>query len=125
MHKPVRLAWVPRKQFVEARYENWIQKMVFVKTHGLENAIYMSDLNAVANDEGKLLRDVVICDACNEDVLEESFLMVEKSFCYHKECALRRGYLPLVQREQHSSIEKLPDNVISIRDWLKKEEDNG
>lgn len=109
-------AWVPRQAFVETRFENWKKKKKFIAETGMEDHVVLSDLEKPVAPGGKLLRDVVLCDGCNEDIEEEKFLMVEKQLCYHRQCALHRGMI----EASDGPIEELPPNVISIAAWLAK-----
>lgn len=77
---------IDRKQFIEARYKRFQQNKPMLEQSG---AIF-TDLDRNYGDG--LMKDVVICDRCNENILDHSFIMLERSRVYHLDCI--RSELP-------------------------------
>lgn len=106
-----------RQPFVEARYKNFLAKKKWLKENGLEAAYHMTDLDRTYKGFTKPMKDVVICDRCQEDVQEHIFVMVENSFVYHRACVLSE--YPELFMEEEPKIEPA-SNVVFLHDFRKK-----
>ena len=106
------LGVVNRSDFVKTRYENFLANKKTLESYPPEirKMIITSDLDQTETHKGvtKVLRDVVLCDRCNEDITEVSFMgrIAEGQlyFVYHRLCLDKKELDEL----------KLPDNVIDL-----------
>lgn len=86
---------VNREKFVAERYRNFLEKKEALSILLRGNLVMLTDLDQVCEDiGGKKLKDVVICDSCNQDITEPSFIMLEGQKVYHYACCKQRPDLP-------------------------------
>lgn len=80
-----------REEFVEARYRSFIEKKDLLHTVDPTGRFFtITDLDAACgfgDNPARLLSDIVLCDVCHEDIREARFVMLERSRCYHIDCA--------------------------------------
>lgn len=122
--------YLDRATFVEQRYQSFLKKKAFLDKVDPERAVWhLTDLDYVYEKLGKPLKDVVICERCNEDIADDKFIMLEDSYCYHDACVqddpwyVKRPALvttapaPLPEPEPEPEIAEpaLPPNVILFR----------
>jgi len=81
-----KIQYVDRKGFVEQRYESFKRKKAFFEKHQLTSYVHLTDLDKTYPEFGKPMKEVVLCDRCNQDILDEKFPMVEKELVYHPKC---------------------------------------
>lgn len=101
---------VNREKFVKDRYERFLEKKKMIQEQGLEKLVHLTDLDKDYGD-GKM-RDIVICDCCNENVNDEKFLMLEDVKVYHMECAVNYMSEKLVEHfanELRGRVVKKPE----------------
>ena len=106
MSKKIKL--VNKKEFVENRYKNFLDKINFFKKNNIgmlkdkhqlvfvaidyeketkTNFGIMTDLNKDCEIEGvQKYKDLVLCDKCQKNIFENQFIMFENSFIYHENC---------------------------------------
>jgi hypothetical protein len=81
-----------REEFLEARYINFKRKKAFMESIDPTMGTWiMADLDS-PGPNGRLLSDIIICDACNEDIRDHQFIMFEASMVYHGACARKRDW---------------------------------
>lgn len=106
------IKWVDRADFVKNRYENWLRKkQVFAETMP-QGSYHMSDLDRIYEGETKPLKDIVVCDSCNEDILEPKFVMVEEQLVYHAKCTAHLPKTAAFREQEKEAPTPLPANVI-------------
>jgi hypothetical protein len=117
-----------REDFIEARMVRYIAKKRFLekmeKQTG-EKWFHITDLDKTYPPFTKPMREVVICDGCNEDIEDEEFVFLERQLCYHKKCAIGREWYRR-KPDKNLAVETevvesaaLPDNVIPFRKETK------
>jgi len=112
MKKPIAV-WLPRDAFLKLRYARFKKKKKILDEIDPDREwSYLTDMDdpklAV---KGKPLRDVLLCDRCNEDIEEDRFLMLEGQQAYHRACVQHEKWFP---KEPDPKPEPLPDNVIPL-----------
>lgn len=100
---------IKRSDFVSSRYANYQKKLAFLKQSGAEAAFHLSDLDKTYEGHDKPLKDIVICDACNEDITDDTIISYHSSRIYHEKCAKNYG-CALPPEEPPMSY----DNVVSL-----------
>lgn len=101
---------VLREEFVKARYERFLKKKAFLESCLPEEAYTLTDLDQSDPECGKQIKDMVLCDFCNEDILEPTFVMFCASSVYHEACAKKDPGFSLPPEAPAVSYE----NVISL-----------
>ena len=78
---------VVRSEFIEERYKRFKESMLMWEKEagGIPSWVYITDLDSTEPD-GTKVKDLVLCDSCNGNITDYSFLMFEKSLVYHKKC---------------------------------------
>lgn len=99
---------VERVDFVESRYRNFLKKKE-IFGWPLPKWATMTDLDRDYG-LGKPMKDVVVCDACNEDILERFITMFEDRSVYHGACAKTYSGYNLKETAPITSY----DNVVSV-----------
>ncbi len=89
--KKPKVQWrlINKAEFITARYENFLRKKKWlIENLGetWDDFVVMSDLDRVYEGETKPLKELVVCDRCNEYIEDEEFIMFEESRVYHKAC---------------------------------------
>lgn len=86
MKKEVKM--VERKLFLKIRYENFLLKQLQLDAVDPDRQLFhLTDLDEPKfSVNGKLLRDIILCDRCNSDIEELFFIMIDENFCYHEKC---------------------------------------
>ena len=116
--------YIDRRVFIDERYTNFLKKkkqLVKIWPLKFEGVLidfgfgFMTNLDAVS--EGKLLKDTVICDRCNEDILDSHVLLFENSFVYHEACVKNDDWF--IPRVPCVGV-KVIDNVVSLAQWRKE-----
>jgi hypothetical protein len=85
--------WINRKSFTEKRYKNYLEKREFFGG-AIGKTVILTDLTTIEPATGIPMKELVICDMCNENIFEDPFIMVENSLCYHRVCS---SELPILQ----------------------------
>lgn len=106
--KPPTYYRLNRADFVKTRYERYQKSLELTKELG--SLVYQTDLDHVEPESGKQLKDVVICDCCNEDITDETIVGFENSRIYHEACAATYNGFNLKPQEPPVSYA----NVISL-----------
>lgn len=110
-----------RAEFVEKRYERFLQKKKWLKETGMDAIGHLTDLDRIYKPFTKPMKDVVICDRCQEDVLDPVIVSLEASFIYHKVCIQHE--LPA----EEASVEPQPEpisNLVWLDDFRNKGNDD-
>ena len=77
---------IVRSEFIEERYKRFKKSMAeWDAAGGIPDWVYITDLDSTEPD-GTKVKDLVLCDSCNGNITDYSFLMFEKSLVYHKKC---------------------------------------
>lgn len=77
---------VIKDEFIKVRYANYQAKLKYLTEMNLLDKAILTDLDKTYEGFTKPMREVVICDGCNEEILTETFIMVENSRCYDHIC---------------------------------------
>lgn len=80
------VVWVERRRFTEIRYERFVAKKAALRDSPLGPSTYLTDLDAEHRELGIPMKELVLCDRCNENIEEAYFLMFEGSLCWHEKC---------------------------------------
>lgn len=106
-----------REDFVTERYKRFKKNREFWdQIDPNRETMTFTDLDRDYGDG--LMKDIVLCDTCNENITDSQFLLFENSYCYHFDCAEKRhGY----KREQHVQVEKY-ENIINMMQWREEHE---
>lgn len=94
--------WFDREEFLEWRYIRWAQAVE--AWGGILGASADLDADSGIIGEGggtKVLRDVLLCDSCNEDITEAKFILLEEVKVYHASCASASGFPAFVWKKGH------------------------
>jgi hypothetical protein len=67
----------------------------------------MTDLDSNYGGE-KMLKDVILCDRCNEDIEQSHFVILESQYVYHTTCCQDDDWFK-------SHAKKPPINVIPLK----------
>jgi hypothetical protein len=87
---------VDRDTFVRNRYRRFKLMQEFVLTAKLDPKDYITvDLDSCYGGD-KRLKDVVICDMCNEEILDPFIVLFAEERVYHKKCI--EGEMPQVDK---------------------------
>lgn len=87
----MKITWqlIKTSEFIEKRYERFLQNKKTIQEarekFGEFNYIH-TDLDAIDPETGKPVKELIICDRCNQYIFDELFPMKENSFVYHKHC---------------------------------------
>jgi len=101
---------VPRADFVESRYRRFKESQALIGALSDAGLVHRTDLDEIDPDSGKPIRDLVLCDRCNEDILDSSIVTFCSSRVYHKACA--KTYTGYDLRPEEPPVSW--DNVIAL-----------
>lgn len=107
-----------REDFVKARYERFLEKQKYLKETGMEYIAHLTDLDRIYKPFTKPMKDVVICDRCQQDVLDPVIVSLEAAFIYHKACIQHELPKELPTQPEPEPI----DNIVWLDDFRKKGE---
>lgn len=104
--------WINRKDFVEKRYKNFKLNKKRLSELGLpKNRYVLSDLNKIYEGDDRPLRDIVLCDRCNENIEDSHFVMFEEQLVYHRSC---------IKSELPEDFGVSVDNIVFLEDWRNR-----
>lgn len=90
---------IQKAPFIEKRYENFLRHKKFLEKYpSVEKHISLTDLDRIYDGMNKPMKDVVICDRCQQDVTEDHVVDVEKVFMYHRGC-LREDEIAVLKND--------------------------
>lgn len=80
--------YVDRATFLRDRYQSFLASKQYLDEVDPTRAVsHLTDLDDPTLAIGGVpLRDVVLCDRCNEPIQEPAFVFFEASMCYHRAC---------------------------------------
>lgn len=112
--------WATRDKFVADRYSRFLE---FKKSPISKlPIIHATDLDQLDRESGLYIRDMVLCDRCNQNIEDKFFIIFEKGFVYHFECVKNEAdKIPNGARQEYKI--DLPEGVLSFQDFKRKKED--
>ena len=84
--KKLKFHYVVREDFIKKRYENFLVSKKNLATYPPELQKFCHITNLDHNYGDGPMKDFIICDRCNEYIKDETFVMMENQFVYHREC---------------------------------------
>lgn len=114
---------VPREHFVAERYERWVLKKAQLEAMeksgiAVKHMVYMTDLDKVYTGDTKTASEIILCDHCNEDILDDNVLMDEDNgLVWHKLCVPQEWVIEDFMAKviaQFNAEKLMNSNVISI-----------
>jgi hypothetical protein len=108
-----------RNEFTANRYQNFLKKKKILDELDPErNHFILTDLDQTFPPCTKPMKEIVICDSCNEDIDSPVFVFFEEERCYHDKCAAQYPWYKVDNIRRIHSL----SNVVSI---FKKDKPDG
>lgn len=84
---------IRRDEFVARRYLNYLKKKKYLDNVDPDRDFsHLTDLDKVYAPFTVPMKDIIICDACNENIDRPLFVFFEDEKCYHDQCAAQYNW---------------------------------
>lgn len=79
--------FVSRKEFVESRYQRFLKnKETLTQIDPDYRFFRLTDLDLYSTTYQRPLKEVVLCDRCQDNIESLELVLVERNLCYHETC---------------------------------------
>lgn len=96
--------FVDREAFLAWRYMNYLETKKTIKENGMEDVTILTDLDMIEPESGRLLKDCMLCDRCNDWIEEPVFVMLHDNMVFHEACV-----------REEAGIQSQESNVIPLQ----------
>ena len=92
-----KIEWIERTEFVEYRYALYLRNKSYLDSIDPQRKYsHLTDLDKQSDFGISPLKDIVICDRCNENIAEKRFVRVEGHMVYHAACVEEKRLFKII-----------------------------